>query len=249
MLSAIIVDDEARGRRTLETMVTEYCPSVKVVALAEDVLSAVKAINLHKPDIVFLDIEMPNYSGFKLLELFEEITFDVVFTTAYEQYAIRAFKVDAAAGYLLKPIDIDELIEIVKRIEGMRSTVKTIETQPSPIPASPNNSNRTMFPAQSGVLYLNIDEINHLESDGRYTNIFLVDGSKVLTTYSLKECEQKLRHDTFIRVHRSFIINLAFIKKYARGRDSFIQMENGAKVDVGKNYKDDLIEAVSYFIK
>lgn len=248
MLSAIVVDDEARGRRTLESMLEEYCPSVKVVALAEDVLSAVKAINTHKPDIVFLDIEMPNYSGFKLLELFEEINFNVVFTTAYEQYAIRAFKVKAS-GYLLKPIDIDELVEIVKRIEEMRKTGTLIEAKTSQNPKPINNSNRIVFPAQSGMLYLNLDEITHLESEGRYTHIFLLDESKVLTTISMKECEKKLQHDTFIRVHRSFIINLAYIKKYARGRDSFVQMENGARIDVGKNYKDDLVEAVSYFIK
>lgn len=249
MLSAIIVDDEARSRRILQQFIEEYCPNVEVVETAEDVLSGVKAINDHHPDVVFLDIEMPNYSGFKLIELFEEPDFEIVFTTAYERYAIQAFKV-SAIGYLLKPIDIDELIGVVKKVETLRKMSNLKERVSTlKINLSSGKTQRLILPAQNGLLYLNLREINYIESDGRYTKIHLTDSNVMTCTSSLKECESIFEGAPFIRIHRSCIIHLAYIKKYSKGRDSFVVMENDARLDVGKNFKDGLSEAVAMFVK
>ena len=249
MLNAIIVDDEARSRRILQQFLEEYCPSISVVALAEDVLSGVKAINSHKPDVVFLDIEMPNYSGFKLIEFFDDIDFEIVFTTAYERYAIQAFRV-SAIGYLLKPIDIDELIDVVKRLEDLRKMsnlkerINTLKYN-----LSSDKPHRLVLPAQNGLLYVNMEEINYIESDGRYTKIHLVDHKVMVCTSSLKDCEAIFENAPFIRIHRSCIIHLTYIKRYSKGRDSFVIMENDIRLDVGKNYKDGLTDAVAMFIK
>ncbi len=249
MLKAIIVDDEARSRRILSGFIEEYCPILEIVETAEDVLSGVKAINTHQPDVVFLDIEMPNYSGFKLVEFFDEPQFEIVFTTAYEHYAIRAFKA-SAIGYLLKPIDIDELIAVVDKIEDLKkmSNLKgRMETLQHNLVNHKNQ--RLVLPAQNGLLYLNRKEINYIESDGRYTKVHLVDKTSMTCTSSLKECETIFEGAPFIRIHRSFLINLAFIKKYSKGRDSFVIMENNAQLDVGKNYKDHLADAIGMFLK
>ena len=249
MLNAIIVDDEARSRRILQQFIEEYCPSVKVVDTAEDVLSGVKVINTHQPDVVFLDIEMPNYSGFKLIEFFDEPNFEIVFTTAYERYAIQAFRA-SAIGYLLKPIDIDELIAVVARVEelrkmsGLKERINTLRLN-----LENDKNQRLVLPAQNGLLYLNRSEINYIESDGRYTKIHLIDNSVMTCTSNLKDCERIFEGAPFIRVHRSSIIHLAYIKKYSKGRDSYVMMENNARLDVGKNYKDGLSDAIGMFVK
>lgn len=249
MLKAIIVDDEARSRRILQQFVEEYCTDVQVVATAEDVLTGVKAINEHQPDIVFLDIEMPNYSGFKLVEFFDDADFEIIFTTAYEHYAIQAFKA-SAIGYLLKPIDIDELIEVVQKvtkIRGLNTSRARLATLK--VNLAEEKSKRIVLPAQNGLLYLNIDEINYIESEGRYAKIHLIDNSSMICTSNLKECETIFVDAPFVRIHRSCIINLAYIKKYSKGRDSHVVMENDAKLDVGKNFKDDLVSSIALFLK
>jgi len=246
-LKTIIVDDEAKARRILAELLKDYCPEVELVDTAEDVLSGVKAIQSHKPDLVFLDIEMPNYSGFKLVEYFDDVDFDIVFTTAYEQYAIKAFKV-RAQGYLLKPVDIDDLTAVVQKVLQQRNEeVNTNDSSPEEEPS--NTGGRMQFPAPNGIVYLKDEEIYYIESEGRYSNIYDKDGAKLVTTKPLKDLESMLSTSSFIRVHRSYIINLAYIKHYARGRDSHVILENDQRVDVGKHYKDDLNKAVSLFLK
>ena len=242
MLKAIIVDDEARSRRILNHLVDEYCDGVEVVEMVEDVLMAYKAINTHTPDIVFLDIEMPNYSGFKLLDLFDELDFDVIFTTAYEHHAIKAFKI-SASGYLLKPINIDDLVKVVEKVKSKRLETETAANE------SGIQKEKVVLPTPNGMIYLLLDEICYLQSDGRHTKIFLTDQSSHVTSLSLRGCLDLLKNGTLLRVHKSHVINLAYIKKYAKGRDSYIEMENGERIDVGKSYKDHLAQAISLFIK
>lgn len=245
-LTALIIDDEEKSRTILKQMILEYVPFVQVLALATDVLEGVKAVHDYKPDIVFLDIEMPDYSGFKLLEQFDEIDFEIVFTTAYEKYAVKAYKTNAI-GYLMKPIDIDELILISKKI--LNKAVGQDSIYPVEQNSNKDTSNRFIFPTKNGLIYLSNEEICYLESQGRYSEIALVNGDQMLTTLGLKDCMEKLKKGTFIRVHRSYIINLSHIKNYSRGRDRYVVLDNGKRVDVGQMYKDDLNEAISHFLK
>ncbi len=254
-LRVVLIDDEEKGRTILKKIIEEYIENVEVVATASDVLDGVKIIHKYEPDVVFLDIEMPGYSGFKLVEYFDEMyikdgekseqNFEIVFTTAYEKYAVKAYKA-SAIGYLLKPIDIDELIEIFKKIKKQREIKYKNSIDPKYFSENPQ---RIVFPTQSGLIYLNADEICSLESSSRYTNVFLLNGEELLSTLSLKDCFDKLANSTFIRIHRSFIINLSYIQNYSRGRDSFVIMDNEKKVDVGLFYKDDLNNAISAFLK
>jgi two-component system, LytTR family, response regulator len=255
-LKVVIIDDEERSRLILKQLIEEYIKNVKVVAMAADVLEGVKVIQQQNPDVVFLDIEMPGYSGFNLIEYFDENnpsgapdsgnssgrSFKIVFTTAYEKYAIKAYKA-AAFGYLLKPIDIDELIDIFDKLFLKH------KNNPNNQKLNVDTHQKIIFPTQSGLIYLKSDEICYFESSGRYTKIYLTNKENMLTTLSLKDCCDKLADSTFIRVHRSFIINLSFIQNYSRGRDSFVIMDNNARVDVGLSFKEDLNKAISSFLK
>lgn len=244
-LKVIIVDDEEKSRKILQKLIEEYIENITVLAAVVDVLEAVKMIQKHEPDVVFLDIEMPGYSGFKLIEYFDEINFEIVFTTAYERYAVQAYKI-SAIGYLLKPIDIDELIDIFKKIEKKIIKKRAAENTEALLEEL---SNRIIFPTQSGLIYLKRDEICYLESLNRYTHVYLNNGEQMLTTLSLKDCCEKLSDSTFIRIHRSYVINLTYIQNYSRGRDSFVIMDNNEKVDVGLFYKDDLNRIIASFLK
>lgn len=251
MLKAVIIDDEAQSRMLLSQMLKAYCPEVEVVGTAKDVLNGIKVIQANQPQVVFLDIEMPNYSGFQLIHFFDgQIDFEIIFVTAYHQYAIQAFK-SSAVAYLLKPIDIDELIKAVSQAQKRLQ----IPNQSARLDAVKQNIDqqqikRVVFPGANSYIFLNTDEISHLESDGRNALIHLLDGKEPLrSTVSLKDCEDLLVDSTFIRVHRSFIINLMHIQKFSRGRDSFVQMDNNAKIDVGRSYKDALSEAINLFTR
>lgn len=248
MLKAIIVDDEARNRNTLELLLKEYCPEVKVVAVAEDVLSGVKIIQKNNPDLIFLDIQMPNYSGFKLIEYFDKIDFQIIFTTAHEQYAIDAFHANAT-GYLLKPIDIDELIHAVNK--AVKNVEKKNHQQHKSTTQSPviDPDEKIDLPTKNGIIYLTINEIIHLQSEGRNTHIFLKDGRSVLSTLTMKECEKRFLKTTLLRIHKSNMINLAYIKKYIKKLDAFVEMENGQRLQVGSSFKDQLNRSLSIFAR
>lgn len=247
MISAIIIEDEARNRNTLELLLKEYCPEVEVVGLAEDVLSGVKVIQKEQPDLVFLDVQMPNYSGFKLIEYFDNIDFHIIFTTAYEHYAVEAFHVNATA-YLLKPIDIDELISAVDKV-AKNINKKTQQPYNSSTALVIPPDQKIDLPTKNGIIYLTINEIVSLQSEGRNTHIFLTDNRNVLTTLNMKECEKRFLKTTLLRIHKSNMINLAYIKKYIKKLDAFVEMENGQKLDVGNSFKDQLNKGLAFFAR
>ena len=248
MLRAIIIDDEAKNRNTLALFLKEYCPKVNVVAMAEDVLSGVKVIQKNNPDLVFLDIQMPNYSGFKLIEYFDKIDFQIIFTTAHEHYAIDAFHANAT-GYLLKPIDIDELIHAVNK--ALKNVEKKTHLDDDNSAQSPviNPDEKIELPTKNGIIYLTINEIIYLKSEGRNTHIFLNDGRNVLTTLNMKECQKRFLKTTLLRIHKSNMINLAYIKKYIKKLDAFVEMESGDRLDVGNSFKEQLNKGLSFFAR
>ncbi len=245
-LNVVIVDDEIKSRETLKHLIEGFIDDVVVVGLANDVLNGVKEIQKHEPDVVFLDIEMPNYSGFSLIEYFDEVHFETVFVTAYEKYALKAHKADAI-GYLLKPVSIDELVEVFQKVRRKRQ--EEFGQFQSRYISEKNNNSRIVFPTFKGLLYLQVKEICRVESaQGRYTTIYLTSGEKLECTMSLKDCMDKLNYSTFLRVHRSAIINLIHLKAYVRVRgDSHLLLDDDSRVEVGAQYKETLNKAVSLF--
>jgi two-component system LytT family response regulator len=245
IFTAVIIDDEAKARRIMEVLLTENCPNVKVVAAAEDVLSGIKAINNHKPDIVFLDIEMPGYTGFQLLDFFDEITFDVIFATAYSEYAVQAFKV-SAVDYLLKPIQIDQLqlaVDKVIKLNGHTQTKEKLVTLKENIES--RVIKKIALPMAQGLVFIATSDIIYLEADGSYTNIFMADGTKFLISKKIKEFENNLNPSNgFFRVHRSYLINITRIKQYVKQDGGHIEMENGAIVHLSRERKDEFNQLI-----
>lgn len=239
MIKAVIIDDEERARNTLFSFITDFCEGIEIVASSSNVPDGVLAINKHKPDLVFLDIEMPEYSGFDLINFFREIDFEIIFVTAYSEYAIKAFDV-SAIDYLLKPLDIDQLknaIEKVKtkklktnmpqRLELLKESYKNEEFR------------RIALPMNDGLLFIEVADIILIEAEGAYSNLFLKNGSKILVSKRLKFFEELLQNRNFIyRPHRSFLVNLNYIKKYIKG-DGAIIMDNTFTVAISRDKKSE----------
>lgn len=245
-MKAIIVDDEAKARRVLELLLTENCPDVLIVESVGSVPAALRAIHEHHPDVVFLDIEMPGYTGFQLLELIEKPTFQIVFTTAYSEYAIQAFEV-SAIDYLLKPIRIQKLIAAVEKVKA-QITTQSLQASELSLQALQKNLeyggvSRIALPMAEGLVFINTADIILLEAEGSYTSVYLVDDKKLLITRKIKDFEVLLEpHPDFYRTHRSFLINLRHVVRYQRGEKSLIYMSNGCEVQLSRERRDGFVE-------
>ncbi len=243
-MKAIIVDDEERARRSLETLLAKYCPQVEVMEQCSDVPKAVLAINRHQPQVVFLDIEMPEYSGFELLQFFREPDFEIVFVTAYNDYAVRAFEV-SAVDYLLKPVQIEQLKNAVGKLEQKLASHQMkarLETLAENLRA--DEIKKIALPVSDGLLFVEVANLVMLTADGAYTQVWLSDGSKLLVSKNLKFFEEQLQgRKPFFRVHRSHIIHLNFVRKYNR-LESFLTMDNGTILAVSKERKGEFEEAL-----
>jgi len=245
MLTAIVIDDELNGRIALKQKLHDYCPTVKVIAEAENGLEGMEMIQQFQPQLVFLDIEMPGMDGFEMLINIPDKKFHLVFTTAYDQYAIKAIKY-AAFDYLLKPIDIDELKETIGRLVQApipEITGKKLETLEQNLLTKPF-LNKIAVPTQEGLLFFDINHILRLEAQSNYTMIYFDDQPKLMASRTLKEFEEILPMDTFFRIHNSHIINLLFIKKYIRGDGGQVEMKNGDHILVSRRKKDEFLKLI-----
>lgn len=229
------------SRETLRRMLQKYCPEVEVVSEADGYRLGIEEIRKFQPDVVFLDIQMPDGSGFRLLEELGTINFDVIFTTAFDQFAIKAIKF-SALDYLLKPIIPEELISAVNRVKVKQATM--LEKLISEIPENPEqNGNRKIVLATSEMIHIiNIDDILRCESDNYYTNFFFRDGRKLLVSKTLKETEELLNPYEFIRPHKSHLINRNYIKSYIRYEGGYIVMIDGSKIPVSRRKKEMIME-------
>ncbi len=243
-MTAIIIDDEERARRVLSTTLTKYCPAVKIVAQCEDVPQGVRQINLHQPDIVFLDIEMPEYNGFELFDFFRSIDFEIIFVTAYNEYALRAFEV-SAVDYLLKPVRIDQLEQAVQKVANRMHRAKMqdrLEVLKENLQAQ--QLQKITVPVAEGLLFVKVKDISHVDAEGAYSKLWLTDGSNLLISKKLKYFEDMLIDIPFFyRVHRSHLINLLKIKMYNR-RESILILENQQRIKVARDNKVHLEECL-----
>lgn len=243
MLRTLIIDDEPHMRQTLEKLLKLHCPSVKVVDQADCVASGFVAIHKHRPDLVLLDIKMDDGTGFDLLKLAEPIDFKVIFITAYEQYAVEAFRY-SALDYLLKPIIPANLTEAVKKAEEMR--IKDLEIQLGNLrynmAAEDTHKRKLVLKTLESIHVVTPDEVLFCESDGNYTLFCLSDGRKILVSKTLREFEEFLKHAGFFRVHKSYLVNLSRIIRLDKSEGGFLIMSNGDKIPVGASRKEELME-------
>ncbi|MGB5005611.1 MAG: response regulator, partial [Ferruginibacter sp.] len=218
MISAIIIDDETKGRTALRAKIQAYCPQIKIIAEASSAQDAILLIQQHKPQLIFLDIEMPRMNGFEMLNAIKEKNFYIIFTTAYDQYAIKAIKY-SAFDYLLKPIDIEELKIAVAHIELKESnqTVKQVELLAQNMQHPKKQLNKLSIPTLEGLLFFDINDIIHLEANSNYTFIHFSGAPKITASKTLKEFEDILPESIFFRTHHSHLINLNYIKRYIKG--------------------------------
>lgn len=238
---AIIIDDEAKARRLLQLLIEENCKDIEIVAQAEDVPSGVKAIREHQPDIVFSDIDMPVYNGFQLLDFVDKTDFELIYCTAHNDFALKAFEV-SAVGYLVKPIQISLLISTVEKAIKLRKIPSTIAERLETLKQNTkqNTLNRIALPLSDSLRFVDLTNILYLEAEGAYTHVILNDKSKLLISKKLKEFENLLSDNkNFFRIHRTYMINTDAIKEYTKADGGSITMSNNDIVPVARDRKDD----------
>lgn len=240
-LRAIIVEDEETSREILKNYLSKYCPSVQVQGEAANVEEALSLINQHELDLVFLDVEMPYGNAFDLLDKVENRTFETVFVTAYDHYAIDALNAHASY-YLLKPIDIDKLIDAVHYVTEIKEQESKLENSVLK-PTKTGITGKITIPQQNGFEVLQVEDILYCQADDNYTQIFLKDKKK-LVSKTLKYFEDMLTENGFARVHKSYLVNVNAIVEYKKGKGGSVVLENGKEVMVSPSKKKELL---SYF--
>lgn len=246
-MKGIIVDDEARSRRTLKALCEEYCSNLEIVGMADSVSEAKILLKKETPDLVFLDIRMPLESGFELLKYYgNDVPFEVIFTTAYDEYAKEAFQF-AAVDYLLKPIEINELIKAVQKaqkLQGYIDPMRKFEFLKELLAAQ--KIEKIALTTAEGFTYVRFDEIIRCEAQSNYTQVVMTDNSSTLITKTLKHYEDLLLEKDFFRVHKSHLVNLHAVRRFIRSKKgSMIEMKDGAQIEVSARKKEALLERLS----
>lgn len=240
-MRVLIVDDEEYVRIALTEMLKTHCPVINQIDVAESVAAGKKAIETTKPDLVFLDICLSDGKGFDLLKDLTNLSFKVIFITAYEEYAIRAFKF-SAIDYLLKPVDVDELIEAVKKAE------KTIENENTKILTEAflrnqeSNQKKIALKTTEAIHLIDVKNIIRCNSDGNYTNFIIENSKNLLVSKTLKEFEELLSPFGFVRIHQSHLINIDFIEKYDKRSGGFVVLKDHSEIPVSTRKREELLK-------
>ncbi|RYD56105.1 MAG: response regulator transcription factor [Sphingobacteriales bacterium] len=242
MLKVVIVEDEKKSREVLKTLLEEFCPEVQIDGIAGSVEEGIRVVKATRPDLVFLDIEMQSATGFDLLQALDTLDFDVIFTTAYEQYALKAIKF-SAVDYLLKPIDVMELKNAIQKCLARnnkkdinQNLIELLNNIRSDKPKSISIS------TSEGIVFIDSEDIIRCEAHGAYTTLFLKDGNKILASKNLKEYESLLNETLFFRVHNSHLINIKEVKRYIKSDGGYIEMKDGSRVNISQHKKEEFIE-------
>ena len=243
MLKAIIIDDEPDCVRLLALQLKMYCPQVQVIGECTESEDGYIKIKELQPDIVFMDIEMPVMNGFQLLEKIADINFSLVFVTAYDQFAVKAFRF-SALDYLLKPIDGKDLKAAVEKAEQRKfPQTQQLNLLKQQLHGGVKNlPDKIALPYQNGVTFAEIKNVIYCESDNNYTRIHTIDGNQYMVAKTLGDIQEVLEERNFLRIHRQYLINLDHIKKYVRGEGNYVIMSNNQSIPVARNQKEKLIE-------
>lgn len=243
-IKAVIVDDEPNGIDFLKYSIEKHCPEVFIASAFNLPLEALEKIPLIKPDILFVDVEMPRLNGFELVEkLSHLIGMHIIFTTAYNEFALKAFRV-SATDYLLKPIDPDELKQSVNKVVRLAREENTGVSELLEYIKSQNTIKKISVTTDKGILFIDQDDVIYLQSEGSYTHIFLKGGKKILSSKSIGDFEEVLTDKGFFRIHHSNIINVTHLSKYIRQDGGYVEMINGATLTVSRRKKDEFLDYI-----
>lgn len=249
MLRTVIVEDEYHSREALVNLLHNYCPKLTIVTTADDIETGLKAIASIKPDLVFLDIQLKSGTGFDLLERVGNPEFEIIFTTAYENFAIRAFKF-SAIDYLLKPIDPQELKTAVEKVD--KKIDREVQTQKLKSlwsfldsPHKEHKKQTITLSTAEGYEFVEIGQIVYCEASGSYTLFHLKTGKTILVSKNLKEYENILKQFNFFRSHQSFLINISEVEKLVKAEGGYIVMKNGKKVNISSKKKDEFVKIMN----
>ncbi|HEY1040448.1 MAG TPA: LytTR family DNA-binding domain-containing protein [Bacteroidia bacterium] len=244
VIKAIIVDDEEKARQVLRNLLQQFCPSVDIIGETDNVNAAYEQIHSLKPDLVFLDVQMPNGNGFSLLERFKELFFEVIFVTGHDRYALNAIKF-SALDYLLKPIEVAELVDAVGKATKKKRNHVEMSIQVNNLLNMTNHSaieKRIVVHRNEKVILLKLSTIAYIEAEDRYCHITTDQSEKYTVTKTLKEFEELLAaNDNFIRVNKNYMLNMNFIKEYTKGEPCFVSMENGTIVELSRRKKQEFL--------
>jgi two-component system, LytTR family, response regulator len=246
MIKAMIVDDEPNSCEVLAALLERYCPDVQVCGIFNNGENALISIRELQPDLVFLDVEMPKMNGFEMLEQLPDIKFNLIFTTSYDKYALKAFKF-SALDYLMKPIDREELIKAVTKVISVSENpvAKQLEILMQKLAQPGKLINKIALPTMDGLQMISVETIVSCESVSNYTKLYLKDKKTLVVSRTLKEMEEMLEDFAFFRVHHSYIANLNEIQKYFKGDGSYLLMSDGSTVDVARSKKESLLQRLS----
>ncbi len=242
-MKAIIVDDEPKARRILRSYLNKYCIDIEILTDVSNVSEAVVSINKYKPELVFLDIEMPGQDGFALFSYFEKIDFQIIFVTASRDHAIDAFKV-SALDYILKPINIEELKTAVDKAKKTKQFMIKERVNDFNKNIIAKNINRIALSLDGCIEFIKLEEIQYLKADGSYTEFYLDNGKKILSSKPISEYSFLEKQTHFMKTHRSFLVNLQKVRKYLKDSGGYIIMTNGNSTNLSRYKKNEFIEAM-----
>ncbi len=242
MIKATIVDDEPYCCEALVLLLGRYCPQVEVMGCYHSGADALEAIRIQRPQLLFLDIEMPRMNGFELLEKIKDLSFELIFTTSYDQYAIKAIRF-SALDYLLKPIDREELQHSIKKVEQRLAfpLPQQIDILLQKLQNPTHHFHKIAIPTMEGLQMVTVDHIVHCTSDSNYTILTLKNQQRVIASRTLKEIEELLEEYFFVRVHHSSLVNLNEISKYVKGEGGYLVMSDGSSINVSRSRKEGLL--------
>jgi two-component system LytT family response regulator len=246
MYSTIVVDDEVAQQELMVSILGKYFPQFRVMCCCRSVEEGAQKIIEHQPQLVMLDISMGDGTGFDLLNQIDVRNFDVIFCTSHNDYALNAFRV-AAVDYLLKPVDKEHLEIALSRFEEKmrnRQTVNNLDLLMQNYHSMSADKARIVLPTQTGMVVMDINKIVRCESDNAYTTFYFTDNTKMLTSTSIKECEQMLTQYDFFRIHNSHVVNLRCVKEYVKGDGGYVKMTDGSTADVSRHRKEEFLRAL-----
>src|SRR5678816_2271598 len=242
MIKAIIIDDEPYCCETVATLLQD-CDEVEIVAECYNGIDALEAIRKYSPGLVFLDVEMPKMNGFEMLGQLQSVNFEIIFTTSYDQYALKAIRF-SAIDYLLKPVDEEELRTAIQKViqRSQKPITQQLEILLQKIHQPSTPINKLAMPTMEGLQMIPVDSIINCESDSNYTILQLKNSKKLIVSRTLKEIEELLEEHSFVRVHRCYLANMNEVEKYVKGEGGYLVMSDGTTIDVARNKKEVLLK-------